>query len=64
MSWVKGKWMWISQNPIALVTKTKADHWKIEGDSQPVNIFDIDDSVKFSVKLLTTFATSHKTGAI
>ena len=56
--------MWISQNPIALVTKTKADHWKIEGDSQPVNIFDIDDSVKFSVKLLTTFATSHKTGAI
>ena len=27
-------------------------------------IFDIDDSVKFSVKLLTTFATSHKTGAI
>ena len=33
-------WKWISENMIALVTETTVYHWSMEGDSQPVKIFD------------------------
>jgi clathrin heavy chain len=33
-------WRWISPNTIALVTATSVFHWSIEGDSEPVKIFD------------------------
>jgi len=33
-------WKWISLNLIALVTESSVYHWSMEGDSQPVKIFD------------------------
>lgn len=33
-------WKWISLNTIALVTETSVYHWSMEGDSQPLKIFD------------------------
>ncbi|KAJ6750992.1 hypothetical protein OIU85_001517 [Salix viminalis] len=33
-------WKWISANMLALVTQTSAYHWSIEGDSEPVKMFD------------------------
>ena len=33
-------WKWISENMIALVTETTVYLWSMEGDSQPVKIFD------------------------
>ncbi|XP_017540023.2 clathrin heavy chain 1 isoform X2 [Pygocentrus nattereri] len=33
-------WKWISINTIALVTDTAVYHWSMEGDSQPIKIFD------------------------
>lgn len=33
-------WKWISVNTIALVTDTAVYHWSMEGDSQPVKVFD------------------------
>jgi len=33
-------WKWISLNLIALVTEASVYHWSMEGDSQPVKIFD------------------------
>uniref|UniRef100_A0A8C1KPL8 Clathrin heavy chain n=1 Tax=Cyprinus carpio TaxID=7962 RepID=A0A8C1KPL8_CYPCA len=33
-------WRWISVNTIALVTDTTVYHWSMEGDSQPVKMFD------------------------
>ncbi|KAG1680294.1 Clathrin heavy chain 1 [Nymphon striatum] len=33
-------WKWISVNTIALVTETAVYHWKMEGDTQPVKMFD------------------------
>ncbi|XP_076859512.1 clathrin heavy chain 1 isoform X2 [Brachyhypopomus gauderio] len=33
-------WKWISVNTIALVTDTTVYHWSMEGDSQPIKMFD------------------------
>ncbi|XP_028852967.1 clathrin heavy chain 1 isoform X2 [Denticeps clupeoides] len=33
-------WKWISVNTIALVTDAAVFHWSMEGDSQPVKVFD------------------------
>ncbi|XP_073686252.1 clathrin, heavy chain a (Hc) [Garra rufa] len=33
-------WKWISLNTIALVTDNAVYHWSMEGDSQPVKVFD------------------------
>uniref|UniRef100_A0A224XCR3 Clathrin heavy chain n=1 Tax=Panstrongylus lignarius TaxID=156445 RepID=A0A224XCR3_9HEMI len=33
-------WKWISLNTLALVTETSVYHWSMEGDSQPVKVFD------------------------
>ncbi|XP_049342195.1 clathrin heavy chain 1 isoform X2 [Astyanax mexicanus] len=33
-------WKWISVNTIALVTDTAVYHWGMEGDSQPIKMFD------------------------
>lgn len=33
-------WKWISLNTVALVTDNAVYHWSMEGDSQPVKIFD------------------------
>ncbi|KAF9179390.1 hypothetical protein BGZ50_006969, partial [Haplosporangium sp. Z 11] len=33
-------WKWISLKSIALVTGTSVYHWSMEGDSQPVKVFD------------------------
>lgn len=33
-------WKWISVNTIALVTETTVYHWGMEGDSQPLKMFD------------------------
>ncbi|XP_012589734.1 PREDICTED: clathrin heavy chain 2 [Condylura cristata] len=33
-------WKWVSVNTVALVTETAVYHWSVEGDSQPVKMFD------------------------
>ncbi|KAG9334025.1 hypothetical protein JZ751_009257 [Albula glossodonta] len=33
-------WKWISVNTVALVTETAVYHWSMEGDSQPLKMFD------------------------
>lgn len=33
-------WKWISLNTLALVTETSVYHWSMEGDSQPVKMFE------------------------
>ncbi|KAF9365590.1 hypothetical protein BGX34_009416 [Mortierella sp. NVP85] len=33
-------WKWISPKSLALVTATSVFHWSMEGDSQPVKVFD------------------------
>ncbi|KAF6216139.1 hypothetical protein GE061_000478 [Apolygus lucorum] len=33
-------WKWISLNTLALVTETSVYHWSMEGESQPVKMFD------------------------
>lgn len=33
-------WKWISVNTVALVTDNAVYHWSMEGDSQPVKVFD------------------------
>lgn len=33
-------WKWISVNTVALVTDTAVFHWSMEGDSQPLKVFD------------------------
>ena len=33
-------WKWITVNTIGLVTDTAVYHWSMEGDSQPVKVFD------------------------
>ncbi|KAJ3604235.1 hypothetical protein NHX12_028976 [Muraenolepis orangiensis] len=33
-------WKWISVNTVALVTDAAVYHWSMEGDSQPVKVFD------------------------
>ncbi|CAG9770379.1 unnamed protein product [Ceutorhynchus assimilis] len=33
-------WKWISPNTLALVTESAVYHWSMEGDSQPVKMFD------------------------
>ena len=33
-------WKWISVNSIGIVTDLSVYHWSMEGDSQPVKIFD------------------------
>lgn len=33
-------WKWVSVNTVALVTETTVYHWSMEGDSQPVKMFE------------------------
>ena len=33
-------WKWINVNTIGLVTETTVYHWGMEGDSQPIKVFD------------------------
>ncbi|XP_012517058.1 PREDICTED: clathrin heavy chain 2-like [Propithecus coquereli] len=33
-------WKWVSVNTVSLVTETTVYHWSVEGDSQPVKMFD------------------------
>uniref|UniRef100_A0A8C5CK67 Clathrin heavy chain n=1 Tax=Gadus morhua TaxID=8049 RepID=A0A8C5CK67_GADMO len=33
-------WKWISVNTVALVTEATVYHWSMEGDSQPIKVFD------------------------
>ncbi|KAL5477697.1 hypothetical protein EMCRGX_G024525 [Ephydatia muelleri] len=33
-------WKWVNVNTVALVTETSVYHWSMEGDSQPVKMFD------------------------
>ncbi|KAI5133192.1 Clathrin Heavy Chain 2 [Manis pentadactyla] len=33
-------WKWVSGNTVALVTETTVYHWSMEGDSQPVKMFE------------------------
>lgn len=33
-------WKWISVNTVGIITETAVHHWSMEGDSQPVKIFD------------------------
>ncbi|XP_054097671.2 clathrin heavy chain 2 isoform X9 [Callithrix jacchus] len=33
-------WKWVSVNAVALVTETAVYHWSMEGDSQPIKMFD------------------------
>ena len=33
-------WKWISLNTVALVTDNAVYHWSMEGESQPVKMFD------------------------
>lgn len=33
-------WKWITVNTIGMVTETAVYHWSMEGDSQPVKMFD------------------------
>jgi hypothetical protein len=33
-------WKWVSVNTIGIVTETSIYHWTMEGDSQPVKMFD------------------------
>lgn len=33
-------WKWISPNTLALVTESSVYHWSMEGDSQPIKVFD------------------------
>lgn len=33
-------WKWISLNTVALVTDSAVYHWSMEGDSQPIKVFD------------------------
>lgn len=33
-------WKWITVNTVGLVTETAVFHWSMEGDSQPVKVFD------------------------
>lgn len=33
-------WKWISLNTVAIVTDNAVYHWSMEGDSQPVKVFD------------------------
>lgn len=33
-------WKWINVNTIAIVTETTVYHWPMEGDSQPIKMFD------------------------
>ncbi|XP_054546712.1 clathrin heavy chain 2 isoform X2 [Talpa occidentalis] len=33
-------WKWVSVNTVALVTETAVYHWSVDGDSQPVKMFD------------------------
>jgi clathrin heavy chain len=39
-------WKWVSVNTIGIVTETSVYHWSIEGDSQPVKMFDRHQSLQ------------------
>ncbi|XP_013781374.1 clathrin heavy chain 1-like [Limulus polyphemus] len=51
-------WKWISLNTVALVTETAVFHWSMEGDSQPVKIFDRHSSL--SGCQIINYRTDHK----
>ncbi|XP_076364497.1 LOW QUALITY PROTEIN: clathrin heavy chain 1-like [Tachypleus tridentatus] len=51
-------WKWISVNTVALVTETAVFHWSMEGDSQPVKIFDRHSSL--SGCQIINYRTDHK----
>ncbi|CAF1448240.1 unnamed protein product [Adineta steineri] len=39
-------WKWVSVNTIGIVTETSVYHWSMEGDSQPVKMFDRHQSLQ------------------
>lgn len=39
-------WKWISVNTIGIITETSVYHWSIEGESQPVKVFDRHQSLQ------------------
>ena len=39
-------WKWVSVNTIGIVTEISVYHWSIEGDSQPVKMFDRHQSLQ------------------
>jgi hypothetical protein len=39
-------WKWVSVNTIGIVTETCVYHWTMEGDSQPVKMFDRHQSLQ------------------
>ena len=39
-------WKWVSVNTIGIVTETSVYHWTMEGDSQPVKMFDRHQSLQ------------------
>ncbi|XP_013785578.1 clathrin heavy chain 1-like [Limulus polyphemus] len=51
-------WKWISLNTVALVTDTTVFHWSMEGDSQPVKMFDRHSSLNGCQ--IINYRTDHK----
>lgn len=50
-------WKWISVNTIGIVTDTAVYHWSMEGDSQPVKMFDRHISLQGCT--IINYATDH-----
>ncbi|XP_076345993.1 clathrin heavy chain 1-like isoform X1 [Tachypleus tridentatus] len=51
-------WKWISLNTVALVTETSVFHWSMEGDSQPIKMFDRHSSLNGCQ--IINYRTDHK----
>lgn len=51
-------WKWISPNTLALVTEFSVYHWSMEGDSQPVKMFDRHSSLNGCQ--IINYRTDHK----
>ncbi|XP_022243917.1 clathrin heavy chain 1-like [Limulus polyphemus] len=51
-------WKWISLNTVALVTETAVFHWSMEGDSQPVKMFERHSSLNGCQ--IINYRTDHK----
>lgn len=51
-------WKWINVNTIALVTETAVFHWSMEGDSQPLKMFDRHASL--SGQQIINYRTDHR----
>lgn len=39
-------WKWINVNTIGIITETSVYHWSMEGDSQPLKMFDRHQSLQ------------------